>query len=64
MSSEGFEKVVDVIHPGHSFAEAVMFLGKKRYPLNATALGYSKVLRINIDCYLKYWNPRPNLALK
>ncbi|VVM24709.1 hypothetical protein BSPWISOXPB_257 [uncultured Gammaproteobacteria bacterium] len=39
LSSEGFEKVVDVIHPGHSFAEAVMFLGKKRYPLNATALG-------------------------
>jgi hypothetical protein len=24
LSSEGFEKVVDVIHPGYSFAEAVM----------------------------------------
>jgi hypothetical protein len=31
LSSEGFEKVVDVIHPGYSFAEAVMFFRQKKY---------------------------------
>jgi CRP-like cAMP-binding protein len=64
LSSEGFEKVVDVIHPGYSFAEAVMFFRQKKYPLNATALEHSKVLRINIDCYLKILESSPKSCFK
>ncbi|SMN14501.1 Nitric oxide-responding transcriptional regulator Dnr (Crp/Fnr family) [uncultured Candidatus Thioglobus sp.] len=53
LSAEGLEKVVDVIQPGHSFAEAVMFFRQRKYPLNASALGHSGVLRVNTGCYLK-----------
>ncbi|CAB5504990.1 hypothetical protein AZO1586I_1375 [Bathymodiolus thermophilus thioautotrophic gill symbiont] len=64
LSVEGFEKVVDVIKPGHSFAEAVMFFKHKKYPLSASALGRSKVLRINIECYLKILEASPKSCFK
>ncbi len=34
-SPEGNEKVVDIIGPGQTFAEAVMFMEGTRYPVNA-----------------------------
>ncbi len=34
-SPEGNEKVVDIIAPGQTFAEAVMFMEGNRYPVNA-----------------------------
>ncbi|MCP3851979.1 MAG: Crp/Fnr family transcriptional regulator [Gammaproteobacteria bacterium] len=34
-SPEGNEKVVDIIGPGQTFAEAVMFMEGNRYPVNA-----------------------------
>lgn len=36
-SPEGNEKVVDIIGPGQTFAEAVMFMEGSRYPVNARA---------------------------
>ena len=36
-SPEGNEKVVDIIGPGQTFAEAVMFMEGNRYPVNARA---------------------------
>ncbi len=36
-SPEGHEKVVDIIGPGQTFAEAVMFMEGNRYPVNAKA---------------------------
>ena len=38
ISPEGHEKVIDLISPGVSFAEAVMFSGSHIYPVTATAL--------------------------
>ena len=37
VSPEGNEKVVDIIGPGQTFAEAVMFMEGHRYPVNARA---------------------------
>ena len=34
-SPEGNEKVVDIVGPGQTFAEAVMFMEGNRYPVNA-----------------------------
>ncbi len=41
LSEEGDEKVVEIIKPGQSFAEAVMFMQGKAYPVNASALSAS-----------------------
>lgn len=42
-SSEGDEKIIEIIYPGQSFAEAVMFLGKPLYPVTAVSVGESFV---------------------
>lgn len=36
-SSEGNEKIVDIVGPGQTFAEAVMFMEGNRFPVNARA---------------------------
>ncbi|NGZ29276.1 MAG: cyclic nucleotide-binding domain-containing protein, partial [Magnetococcales bacterium] len=35
LSEEGHEKVIEIITPGLTFGEAVMFMEQKRYPVNA-----------------------------
>ncbi len=47
VSQEGKEKVVDIVNPGDTFAEALMFMDQPMYPVNATALMNCKVLGIN-----------------
>ncbi|POZ60981.1 Crp/Fnr family transcriptional regulator [Chromobacterium alticapitis] len=48
LSPQGVEKVVEIIHPGQSFAEAVMFLGKP-YPVQAQALEDSLLIFVAAD---------------
>ena len=38
ISPDGQEKVVEIIHPGQTFAEAVMFMQRSEYPVCAEAL--------------------------
>jgi CRP-like cAMP-binding protein len=45
-STQGNEKVVELIHPGQTFGEAVMFM-EKPYPLFAQALTRSRLLHIS-----------------
>jgi CRP-like cAMP-binding protein len=35
LSAEGDEKVIEVIYPSHTFAEAIMFMPKHTYPVSA-----------------------------
>ena len=51
ISPEGHEKVIDLISPGGSFAEAVLFAGKPVYPVTATALLRSQVWGIDGATY-------------
>jgi len=51
MSAEGYEKVVDLISPGGSFAEAIMFSGNHSYPVTAIALVRSEVWGIDAASY-------------
>ena len=51
MSPEGQEKVIDLISPGTSFAEAVMFSGTHVYPVTATALTGSIVWGVDAGTY-------------
>jgi CRP-like cAMP-binding protein len=38
LSAEGSEKIIEIITPGHTFAEALMFLDRPVFPVSATAL--------------------------
>jgi CRP-like cAMP-binding protein len=44
LSSEGDEKIIEIMQPGSTFAEAVMFMGNQvRYPVNAEAISESRL---------------------
>jgi len=64
LSFEGTEKVVDIINPGSSFAEAVIFSGVPGYPVNATALARSQVLRVNANAYMETLESSPKTCFK
>jgi CRP-like cAMP-binding protein len=51
VSPGGHEKVIDLVSPGTSFAEAVMFSGSHVYPVTATALARSEVWGIDAVTY-------------
>lgn len=51
ISPEGHEKVIDLISPGNTFAEAIMFSRARVYPVTATALMESEVLCFDTETY-------------
>lgn len=53
VSPEGNEKVVDIIGPGQTFAEAVMFMEGSRYPVNAKATFDSELFYFNNDLFIE-----------
>ena len=46
MSPAGNEKIIDIVLPGQTFAEALMFLDSPRYPVGAQALEASEVISV------------------
>ena len=50
-SSVGQEKILHIIHPGQTFAEVLMFLGKPKFPASVEALIASQVLCFSSDLY-------------
>lgn len=51
ISPEGQEKVIDVISPGNTFAEAIMFSRASVYPVTAAALCASELLCFDTATY-------------
>lgn len=47
LSPEGTEKIIEIVFPGQTFAEALMFLNAPRYPVCAAALDPSEVIGID-----------------
>jgi CRP/FNR family transcriptional regulator, dissimilatory nitrate respiration regulator len=43
LSLDGVEKVIEIIQPGQTFAEAVMFMERQNYPVSAEAITASEV---------------------
>ena len=48
LSAEGDEKVIEIINPSQTFAEAIMFLPKHVYPVNAEAIKTSELYSFDI----------------
>lgn len=51
ISPDGQEKIIDLITPGNTFAEALLFSKQSVYPVTATALADSEVLCFAMDTY-------------
>lgn len=53
LSPEGDEKIIEIVQPGQTFAEAVMFMGTQgRYPVNAEAVSESRLFAIEQKVFL------------
>jgi len=53
LAPNGDEKVLEIIRPGQTFAEAVLFSGGSKYPVSAITVSPSVVLGIQAESYLK-----------
>ncbi|MGV6852583.1 MAG: Crp/Fnr family transcriptional regulator [bacterium] len=63
LSEGGQEKIMDLISPGGTFAEAVIFHGQAGFPVNAAALKDSKVLSIDAHQYLEILKNNTSVCL-
>lgn len=63
LAPNGHEKVIELIGPGQSFAEALMFLGRPS-PVNAQALGDTQLLVLPREAVLEAMQADPRLALR
>ena len=54
LSPEGDEKIIEIMRPGETFAEAVMFMGNAgRYPVNAEAVSEARLYTFDQKTFLK-----------
>jgi CRP-like cAMP-binding protein len=63
LSPEGDEKIIEIIRPGETFAEAVMFMGTKgRYPVNAEAVSEARLLAFSQSRFLGMLREMPEAS--
>lgn len=53
LSPAGNEKVVEIVVPGNTFGEALMFLDRPHYPVGAEALQPSELISIDADDFAR-----------
>jgi CRP-like cAMP-binding protein len=63
-SRGGEEKIVDILGPGQSFAEAVMFMAGAAYPVSAVAAGKSRIGRFSSQEYIAILRESPETCLR
>lgn len=63
LAPDGNEKVIEIISPGHTFAEALLFLDQPRYPVSAQALKDSEVISIDGHDFLDLLRNSVDLCL-
>ncbi|MBF0623226.1 MAG: Crp/Fnr family transcriptional regulator [Magnetococcales bacterium] len=64
ISAGGDEKIMQIIKPGNIFGAALMFLDKKRYPVNAEAVRASEVLAIRAALFMEILRESPETCFK
>ncbi len=63
LSAEGDEKVIEVIWPGETFAEAITFMPEHTYPVNAEAIISSQLCGFRISTFRKILEDSPATAM-
>ena len=61
---DGQEKVIHLVRPRESFAEAVMFMDAKRFPVTAEALETSRLVGIPSDDYRNVLKDSPDTCMR
>lgn len=64
LSPGGEEKVIEIIQPGQSFAEAVMFFQINVYPVSAKAVLTSELWRVDMAVFLSMLQESNELCLR
>ncbi len=64
VSRDGNEKIIEVVSPGQAFAEAVAFMDRGQYPINARALSATRLIGIDIATYLSIIREDPDACLR
>jgi CRP-like cAMP-binding protein len=64
LSPGGEEKVIEIILPGQSFAEAVMFFNINVYPVSAKAVVVSELWRVDMRLFLGLLQESNQLCLR
>ena len=63
-SKAGEEKIVDILGPGKSFAEAVMFMEGAFYPVSAVAAVRSRIARFSNREYISLLRESPDTCIR
>jgi CRP-like cAMP-binding protein len=63
-SKAGEEKIVDILGPGQSFAEAVMFMSGPLYPVSAVAAGGCRIAKFSSTEYVNLLRESPETCLR
>lgn len=64
LSPNGEEKVIELIHPGQTFAEAVMFMQIQHYPVHAQAISACQLIQIRMSTFRKLLDHSPEACMK
>ncbi len=51
VSAEGYEKIFEIIQPGQTFAEAIMFMDQQRYPVSVEAIMPSELVSFDMRSF-------------
>jgi len=60
LSPDGAEKVIEIVAPGQTFAEALMFLKAPRYPVCAAALSPSEIIGMDAGDFAAMLHESPD----
>lgn len=64
LSAEGDEKVIEVVWPGETFAEAITFMPQHTFPVNAEAIQPSQLYAIRMNTFRKLLNESPATCMR
>ncbi|MFU8831147.1 MAG: Crp/Fnr family transcriptional regulator [Wenzhouxiangella sp.] len=64
LASSGQEKIIAIINPGRSFAEATLFMPDRRYPVHCAALVNSEVVGFDADELLECLKTDPAVCFE
>lgn len=63
LAPDGGEKIIEIIKPGETFAEAVMFMGLKgRYPVNAEAVSDARLFAFSQKTFFSLLKEAPDVC--
>lgn len=64
LSAAGQEKVIELLTPGQSFAEAAMFMPQRRFPVSCESLTASAVFALNAAVFLDILGESPDTTMR